>query len=80
MTKDALRDALKGIPADRRLAAALAIAEVKQQDIAERCGLSDVIVSRIVTGHRQPTDAQRKAIAKVLGVPAGELFGEQVTA
>lgn len=75
MTKDALRDTLKAVPADRRLAVALAVSDVTQRQIADRCGLTEDTVSRIVLGRRAPTDEQRKAIAKVLGVPVGELFG-----
>ncbi len=80
MTKDALREALKAIPIQRRLAVALAVAELKQQDIADRTGLSEVEFSRIVRGRRQPTEPQRKAIAKALGLSVADLFGEEVAA
>lgn len=64
------------VPLARRLAVAMAAAEIRQQDIADKAGLSDSLFSHIVRGRRIPNADQRKAIAKALGVPVVDLFGE----
>lgn len=77
MTRDELREALLAAPVSRRLAVFFALkATLRQGEIADRAGLTDTELSRIVTGRRRPTDDQRKAIAKALGIAVADLFGE----
>ena len=78
MTKDALKETLRTVPLDRRLAVALAAARLRYQDIADRSGLSDSHFSYIVRGRRTANPEQRKAIAKAIGVSVADLFGEVV--
>lgn len=77
MTKDALREALRPVPIERRLAVALAAASLKQQDVADKAGIGDAIFSRIVSGRRPSTPDERKAISKALGLAVVDLFGEE---
>jgi transcriptional regulator with XRE-family HTH domain len=74
MTKDALREALKPVPPTRRLAVALAAANLKQQDVADACGISKNQFSLVVRGRREPSPTEAKAIAKVIGLAASDLF------
>lgn len=49
-----------------------------QKDIAEAVGITPAEMSKIVHGRVNPTEAEEKAIAKVLRQPVGELFGQEV--
>jgi transcriptional regulator with XRE-family HTH domain len=59
---------------------ALKIAIVKsglsQVDVAEAIDMHDTKFSMIVNGRRAPSDAERKAIARVLKRKAADLFPE----
>jgi transcriptional regulator with XRE-family HTH domain len=46
----------------------------KQYRIAAESGINEAIISKIVNGSREPTEAQKKALAKVLRRPVDELF------
>ncbi len=45
-----------------------------QYEIAARVGVSETRMSRIVRGRLEPTEAERKALARALGVAESELF------
>ena len=49
-----------------------------QRRIAATCGIPENRFSSIVQGWTHPRDAEREAIAAVLGRPVGELFDTQV--
>ena len=66
--------------AERRPASKLRLARVAKgwriTDLAIEAGVSRSCLWRLETGHRrQPSNDTRKALAKVLGLPATELFG-----
>ncbi len=48
----------------------------RQAWLAERAGLDQATLSRIVTGRLVPTDREREAIAKALGRDVDELWPE----
>ena len=60
----------------KNLALKIAIVEsgMSQFDVAEAAKLHDSYLSMLVNGRRQPSDAVRKAIARVLKRKVGELF------
>ena len=76
MTKDALRDTLKTVPPERRLAVAIAATGLKQRDIADEVGISESLLSRLISGHCWSSRSQRVRIAKAIGLSVVDLFGE----
>ena len=76
MTKDELRAALQAVPLGRRLAVLFALRDdLRQRDVADRIGCSESHLSLIVAGRRNPDAPTRKAIARVIGLAVGDLFG-----
>ena len=45
-----------------------------QYELAQRAGLSETVVSRIVRGRRIASPEERKRLADALGVPERQLF------
>ena len=79
LTRSELADILSGIPLNgypNRVKVATVISRTPATTVAERAGLSRAVLSAIALGHQSPTDAQREAIAKAIGVPAPILFPE----
>jgi len=62
--RKAVRRAYRNFRDDRNLTA---------QEVADRTGITPPLLSNIENGWREPTDAQRKAIAKVLRVAVSAL-------
>jgi transcriptional regulator with XRE-family HTH domain len=64
--------------ATKNLALKIAIMEsgLSQVDVAEAIDMHDTKLSMIVNGRREPSDAEIKAIARVLKRKAGDLFPE----
>ena len=77
LTKTALREAVQGVPLERRLAVAIAALGVKKQDVADAAGIESSLFSRVLTGRREASDDEREAIAKAVGLTVSDLFGEQ---
>lgn len=46
----------------------------RQIVIAAKAGIAEPTLSKIVNGHLEPTDLQKRAIAKVLRRPISSLF------
>ena len=80
MTRDALRDALQAVPVEKRLAVVFALTGLSQQEVAARIGMATPTFSKTVSGWRQASDKERRAIAKAIGLSVTDLFGEQVAA
>lgn len=81
MTKDELRDALQGVPVERRLAVVFALqTDLRQLDVADKAGMTESNFSRTVAGRRDATPEERRAIAKAIGLPVAELFGPEALA
>jgi transcriptional regulator with XRE-family HTH domain len=49
----------------------------RQADFAQKAGIEESLLSKIVNGRRSPTVEQRQAISKTLGIDASELFSCQ---
>ena len=49
----------------------------RQYVAAQRAGLSESTLSRIVVGRREATPMERRALAKVLRMPQRELFPQE---
>lgn len=62
----------------KNLALKIAIVEsgLSQADVAEAIDMHDTKLSMIVNGRREPSDAEQKAIARVLKRKPSQLFGE----
>lgn len=62
--------------ATKNLALKIAIVEsgLSQADVAEAAEMHHTKLSMIVNGRRQPSDAERKVIARILKRKAAELF------
>lgn len=45
-----------------------------QADFAKAVGVNETVLSRIVKGRREPTPEQKNKMARILEVPADELF------
>jgi len=56
------------------LAGQLRSKNLRQQDIADRSGLTAATISRLLSGERQPGIDSLVAIAKALRVPREEVF------
>lgn len=50
----------------------------RQRRIARLARMHESALSLIINGHRIPTDAERARLAKTLGKPESELFGEAI--
>jgi len=48
-----------------------------QADFAQKAGICEALVSKIVRERRQPTPEQAKKISQTLQVPADELFASR---
>lgn len=68
--------------ATKNLALRIAIIEsgLTQADVAEAVDMHDTKLSMIVNGRREPSDAERKAIARILKRKASELFPDEALA
>lgn len=76
-----MKDALRGVPVSRRLAVVFALrTDLKQQDVADKAGMTESMFSRVASGRRDASDHERRAIAKAIGLPVADLFGEAVEA
>lgn len=64
------------MPKNLALKVAIVKSGMLQVDIAEAIDMHDTKLSFIVNGRREPTDAERKAIARVLKRKVAELFPE----
>lgn len=62
----------------KNLALKIAIVEsgLSQVDVAEAVDLHESRLSQIINGRREPSDAERKAIARVLKRKPAQLFPE----
>ena len=60
--------------------AEMARRRVPQKTLAEALGITQQAVSQKLSGRRPLTDHEITVTARVLGVPAGDLFAEQVRA
>ncbi len=80
MTRDAIREALQAVPVQKRLAVVFALTDLSQQEVAARIGMATPTFSKTVSGWRQPSDKERRAIAKAIGLSVADLFGEEVAA
>jgi len=49
---------------------------VRQNSLAKEIGISDAILSKIIHGYREPTDAERKVLAACLEADENWLFEE----
>jgi transcriptional regulator with XRE-family HTH domain len=60
----------------KNIALKIAIIEsgLSQVDIAEAVDLDESRLSQIVNGRREPTDTERKALARILKRKAADLF------
>jgi len=47
---------------------------VRQNHLAKQMGISDAILSKIIHGYREPTEAERKLLATYLDADEGWLF------
>ena len=56
------------------LKVAILQAGLTQADISQRTGIHDTKLSKIVRGYREPSEAEQKAIAKVLRRAVHDLF------
>jgi transcriptional regulator with XRE-family HTH domain len=54
--------------------------ETSQVVIAGKTGIHESRVSQIIRGHREPSDDEKRAIAKVLKRSVHDLFGSAVSA
>lgn len=52
----------------------------KQKRVAKLVGIQEIQLSKIVRGHRPPSEDERSKLAKFLGMSESELFAEEVTA
>jgi transcriptional regulator with XRE-family HTH domain len=66
----------------KNLALKIAIVESgrSQADVAADIGMHDTKLSMIVNGRREPSDAERKAIARVLKRKPSQLFPDEALA
>lgn len=48
----------------------------RQYVIAGKAGIQETLLSKFITGRAEPTDEQKKALARVLRKPIEELFPE----
>ena len=55
---------------------ALWIRGYRQADLAEQLGVDPAVVSRIINGRAQASEARKREIARILGVPLCDLFPE----
>jgi transcriptional regulator with XRE-family HTH domain len=55
---------------------AILAARIRQYEVAQRAQITETRLSRLATGRALPTDAERKRLAEVVGVPEARLFGE----
>lgn len=64
----------------KNIALKIAIVEsgLSQVDIADAADIHESKLSYIVNGRRQPSDAERKALARVLKRKATDLFPETI--
>jgi len=60
----------------KNLALKIAIIEsgLSQMEIAKAADMHDTKLSFIVNGHREPSDAERRALARILKRKAADLF------
>ncbi len=49
----------------------------RQYIAAQKAGISESRLSRIILGRREPTADERHAIAKALGIPPPEIFPQE---
>lgn len=81
MTRDELRAALESVPVSRRLAVVFALdPDLRQRDIAAKADMGESAFSQTAAGRRAPSDIERRAIAKAIGLPVSFLFGDRVEA
>lgn len=64
------------MPKHRRLVIAILDRDITQTEIAKKTGIHESRLSRIVNGHDEADDDEKKALAKVLRVPLDQLFPE----
>jgi transcriptional regulator with XRE-family HTH domain len=64
------------MPMNLRLKIAIIESRRSQCDIAEAIGMHEDKMSHIVNGRREPSEVERKAIAKILKRKATDLFPE----
>ena len=64
--------------ANTKLKAAIYAESLNQKLLAEMAGISELDLSRIVTGRRQPTLDEQKLICRLLGSSTENLFGSTV--
>lgn len=50
----------------------------KQIVVASQLGIHDSRLSKIINGHIEPTDTEKRALSKALRRPVGDLFPEMV--
>lgn len=64
--------------ATKNIALKIAIIEsgLSQVDVAEEADIDPTMLSRFVNGRRQPSEAEQKALARVLKRKPSQLFGE----
>lgn len=64
----------------RALKMAVVASEESQRQIGVAADIGETRISRIVRGWTNPTEAEKQALAEVLGRPVAELFPEDVQA
>lgn len=77
LSRTQLADILQGIPLNgyqNRIKVAVTIAKRPVYEVAAKAGLNYSRFSQIAQGHREPTLAEREAIARAIGVPMSVLF------
>jgi transcriptional regulator with XRE-family HTH domain len=51
-----------------------------QLEVAQKTGIHESRLSRIVRGHSEPSDDEKKLIARALGKPVTQLFSSEAHA
>lgn len=64
------------MPKNKQFVIALIDRDVRQTEVARKAGIHMSTLSLIVNGHLEPSEHQKKAIAKVLRLQVHELFPE----
>ncbi len=59
---------------NNRLRNAIFVANLRQYEVAEKVGISEAELSRIIYGRKLPDEGLREKFASALGVASDELF------
>lgn len=68
------------MPYNSNLKAAIVESGYRQGWLANKLGLHESMISHFITGRREPTKEQRKALAKILKTSQREIFGNAKSA